>query len=56
LADFAAKVLLWRDRYVPPEDAVDDWLGASLRDKRRRLRLQRILCWLQSNRISPASD
>jgi FAD-dependent urate hydroxylase len=28
LADFAAKVLLWRDRYVPPEDAMDDWLGA----------------------------
>ena len=28
LADFADKVLLWRDRYVPPEDAADDWLGA----------------------------
>jgi FAD-dependent urate hydroxylase len=28
LAEFADKVLLWRDRYVPPEDAMDDWLGA----------------------------
>ncbi|HUB44851.1 MAG TPA: FAD/NAD(P)-binding protein [Acetobacteraceae bacterium] len=27
-ADFADKVLLWRDRYIPPEDATDDWLGA----------------------------
>ena len=28
LADFADKVLLWRDRYVPPQDGTDDWLGA----------------------------
>jgi len=28
LSGFADKVLLWRDRYVPPEDAADDWLGA----------------------------
>ena len=28
LADFAANVLLWRDRYVPLQDAMDDWLGA----------------------------
>jgi len=28
LADFADKVLLWRDRYIPPENATDDWLGA----------------------------
>jgi cation diffusion facilitator CzcD-associated flavoprotein CzcO len=28
LAGFAAQVLLWRDRFVPPDDAADDWLGA----------------------------
>ncbi len=28
LADFAGKVLLWRDRFEPPADAVDDYLGA----------------------------
>ena len=28
LAGFADQVLLWRDRFVPPSDADDDWLGA----------------------------
>jgi FAD-dependent urate hydroxylase len=28
LADFADKILLWRDRYVPPPDEADDYLGA----------------------------
>ncbi len=28
LAEFAGQVLLWRDRFVPPEDATDAWLGA----------------------------
>lgn len=28
LAAFADDVLLWRDRFVPPDDAADNWLGA----------------------------
>jgi len=28
LASFADRVLLWHDRYTPPDDAKDDWLGA----------------------------
>lgn len=28
LADFADRILLWRDRYVPPEGERDDYLGA----------------------------
>jgi cation diffusion facilitator CzcD-associated flavoprotein CzcO len=28
LAEFAEHVLLWRDRFVPPADAADAWLGA----------------------------
>ena len=28
LAAFDGQVLLWRDRYAPPDDAADDWLGA----------------------------
>jgi FAD-dependent urate hydroxylase len=28
LAEFAGQVLLWRDRFVPPADAADDYLGA----------------------------
>jgi cation diffusion facilitator CzcD-associated flavoprotein CzcO len=28
LAAFAGNVLLWRDRFMPPDDAADDWLGA----------------------------
>jgi len=28
LAEFAAQILLWRDRFVPPADAADTWLGA----------------------------
>ena len=28
LAEFADRVLLWRDRFVPPSGAEDDWLGA----------------------------
>jgi cation diffusion facilitator CzcD-associated flavoprotein CzcO len=28
LAAFDGEVLLWRDRYAPPEDTIDDYLGA----------------------------
>jgi cation diffusion facilitator CzcD-associated flavoprotein CzcO len=28
LADFADKILLWRDRYTPPDDETDPYLGA----------------------------
>ena len=28
LADFAGEILLWRDRFVPPADEEDDFLGA----------------------------
>jgi FAD-dependent urate hydroxylase len=28
LADFADRILLWRDRYQPPPDEADDYLGA----------------------------
>jgi len=28
LASFADRVLLWRDRFTPPDDSGDDWLGA----------------------------
>ncbi|MGA3399135.1 MAG: NAD(P)-binding domain-containing protein [Acetobacteraceae bacterium] len=28
LAAFAGQVLLWRDRFEPPDDAADTWLGA----------------------------
>jgi cation diffusion facilitator CzcD-associated flavoprotein CzcO len=28
LADFAGEILLWRDRYTPPADEADDYLGA----------------------------
>ncbi len=28
LADFAHEILLWRDRYVPPADEADEYLGA----------------------------
>ncbi|HTB45841.1 MAG TPA: NAD(P)-binding domain-containing protein [Acetobacteraceae bacterium] len=28
LAAFAGQVLLWRDRFEPPDDMADDWLGA----------------------------
>lgn len=28
LADFASQILLWRDRYAPPSDEADAWLGA----------------------------
>jgi FAD-dependent urate hydroxylase len=28
LADFAPEILLWRDRYQPPADEIDEYLGA----------------------------
>jgi FAD-dependent urate hydroxylase len=28
LADFAAEILLWRDRFTPPSDEADEYLGA----------------------------
>jgi cation diffusion facilitator CzcD-associated flavoprotein CzcO len=28
IAAFADRILLWRDRYVPPDDVADDYLGA----------------------------
>ena len=28
LADFAAEILLWRDRFTPPADEADEYLGA----------------------------